>query len=397
MRKHIDFIPFSRPSIGKREERAAVDVLRSGWLTTGKISAEFEREFAAYVGAKYALAVNSGTAGLHLALEALGIKPRQYVLTTPYTFTASAEVIEYMGARPLFVDINEDSYNMDPNLAGAALGRYKQEIGCVLPVHIGGLPCDISALCRLAGARSVPLVEDSAHAFPVALDGKYLGTFGSAGVFSFYANKTMTTGEGGMIITDDHDLAEHIRILRLHGIDRDVWNRYTDRADTRSWHYQIVTKGFKYNLPDLLAAIGRVQLTRARDFLTARREIATYYLRELADCDFIGLPQSSESHAWHLFIIKIRPKKLTITRDKFIEKLRELGIGVSVHFIPLHIMPYFKAKYGFKPQDFPIALNNYLQSISLPIYPGLSRSQAKRVIESIKKIGYSHYKTHGTS
>jgi dTDP-4-amino-4,6-dideoxygalactose transaminase len=397
MKKQTDFIPFSRPSIGKREERAAVRVLRSGWLTTGKVSAEFEREFAAYVGVKHALAVNSGTAGLHLALDALAIKPRQYILTTPYTFTASAEVIEYMGARPLFVDIQEDSYNMDPNKAEIALKKHKQRIGCMLPVHIGGLPCDMTALCALAGTHSVPLVEDTAHAFPVALNGRYVGTFGSMGVFSFYANKTMTTGEGGMIVTDDPNLAEHIRIRRLHGIDRDVWNRYTDRADTRSWYYQIVAKGYKYNLPDLLAAIGRVQLTRAREFLAGRRAIAEYYLRELADCDFIDLPKNSKTHAWHLFIIKIRPSCLTITRDEFIERLRERGIGVSVHFIPLHIMPYFKARYGFKPQDFPVAMNNYLRSISLPIYPGLHRRRAKRVIESIKKIGYSHYKTHGAS
>jgi dTDP-4-amino-4,6-dideoxygalactose transaminase len=397
MRNRTDFIPFSKPSIGKQEEQAAIDVLRSGWLTTGKVCAEFENEFAAYVGTKHALAVNSGTAGLHLALEALEIKPKQLVLTTPYTFAASVEIIEYLGARPLFVDIEEDSYNIDPNRVEPALKRYKHRIGCVLPVHIGGLPCNMSALCALAGAQAIPLVEDAAHAFPVKLNNKFLGTFGSLGVFSFYANKTITTGEGGMIVTDNDALAAKIKVCRLHGIDRDVWNRYTDRADTRSWYYQIVEKGYKYNLPDLLAAIGRVQLSKARDFLAKRTAIAQCYLQELADCDFISLPGSTEAHAWHLFMIKIQPAKLTINRDEFIEKLREQGIGVSVHFIPLHIMPYFKTKYGFKPRDFPLALNNYLRSISLPVYPGLSRVQTKRVIESIKKIGYAHYKTNGTS
>jgi len=397
MKNHSDYIPFARPSIGTREEEAAISVLRSGWLTTGKVAAEFEREFAAFVKTKYALAVSSATAGLHLSLAALTIGENSLVLTTPYTFTASAEAVEYTGARPLFVDVEKDSYNLDPLQAETALARHKKQVGCILPVHVGGLPCDMPALCALAGRYAVPVVEDAAHAFPVECKNKYIGTYGTLGVFSFYASKTITCGEGGMVVTDNKNLAKQINILRLHGIDRDVWDRYTDRADKRAWFYRIVAKGYKYNLPDILAAIGRVQLGRAREFLKRRSEIAELYRQGLMDCDFLTLPLTHKSHAWHLFIIKLHTDKLTINRDEFTVKLHENGIGVSVHFIPLHIMPYFKKRYGFKPSDFPVALDNYLHSISLPVYPDLMNDQVKRVIETIKKIGYSHYKTHGAS
>jgi len=390
MKKQTDFIPFAKPYLDQEEEQAVISVLRSGWLTTGKVALEFEREFAGFVGTKHALAVNSATAGLHLSLEALQIKPKQFVITTPYTFVASAEVIEYLGAHPLFVDIDEETYNINLSQIENAIKRYKNKIACILPVHMGGLACDMPELCALARQYSLPIVEDAAHAFPVKLQSKYVGTFAELGVFSFYANKTITTGEGGMVVTDRDDLAKQIQILRLHGIDREVWERYTSK--TNSWYYQVVSKGFKYNLSDLCAAIGRVQLKRAHEFLLNRKKIAGHYLEGLADCDFLSLPHNSAAHAWHLFIIKIRPHTLTIQRDRFIEKLEQAGIGVSVHFIPLHIMPYFKKQYGFKAEDFPIAMRNYLTSISLPIYPGLKDSNVKRVIETIKKIGYSHHK-----
>jgi dTDP-4-amino-4,6-dideoxygalactose transaminase len=390
MQNNTDFIPFAKPYLKREEEQAVISVLRSGWLTTGKVTLEFENEFREFVGAKHALAVNSATAGLHLSLEALDIKPRQLVITTPYTFVASAEVIEYLGAQPLFVDIEEDSYNINIDLVEKAIKQYKKQIACMLPVHVGGLACDLPRLSTLSRKYSIPVVEDAAHAFPVKLDNKYVGTFAELGIFSFYANKTITTGEGGMIVTNRDNLAKCIKILRLHGIDREVWNRYTSK--TNSWYYQVVSKGYKYNLSDLCAAIGRVQLKRAYSFLLERKKIAEAYLEGLADCDFLVLPHNTSSHAWHLFIIKIRPHKLTFQRNQFIAELKRAGIGVSVHFIPLHIMPYFKKRYGFKKQDFPVSMHNYLTSISLPIYPGLSSSNVKRVIETIKKIGYSHHK-----
>ncbi|MBN1797236.1 MAG: DegT/DnrJ/EryC1/StrS aminotransferase family protein [Spirochaetales bacterium] len=390
MKNQSNFIPFAKPYLDRKEERAVLSVLRSGWLTTGKVALEFEREFREFIGAKHALAVNSATAGLHLSLESLAIRPKQLVITTPYTFVASAEVIEYLGAHPLFVDINETSYNIDLLLVEKAIKRYKKRIACILPVHVGGLACDMHRLRELARHYSIPIVEDAAHAFPVQLEKKYVGTFGELGVFSFYANKTITTGEGGMVVTDNDKLAKHMQILRLHGIDREVWDRYTSK--TNSWYYQVVSKGFKYNLSDLCAAIGRVQLERAHEFFLDRKKISRLYLDGLADCDFLCLPDNSTAHAWHLFIIRLRPQTLTITRDEFINKLQQAGIGVSVHFIPLHVMPYFKKRYGFKAEDFPIAMRNYLSSISIPIYPGLSEVNVKRVIATIKKIGYSHHK-----
>jgi dTDP-4-amino-4,6-dideoxygalactose transaminase len=390
MKTYTDFIPFAKPCTNREEEKALVAVLRSGWLTTGRETLEFEKDFAGFVGVKHALAVSSATAGLHLSLEALQIRPKQLVITTPYTFVASAMAIEYLKARPLFVDIDKDSYNLDTNLVEKALSRHKNKVAAILPVHVGGQACNLTHLCSLAKHYSIPIVEDAAHAFPVELKNKYIGTYGELGVFSFYANKTITTGEGGMIVTNQDALAARIRSMRMYGIDREVWDRYT--SSRNSWYYQVTSRGFKYNLSDLASAIGRVQLKKAHNFLKKRRNIARLYLEGLADCDFLSLPVNSVSHAWHLFIIKIVPAKLSISRDQFIEKLKEQGIGVSVHFIPLHIMPYFKKRYGFKSHDFPVALQNYLHSISLPIYPDLSKADVKRVIETIKKIGYSFSK-----
>ena len=287
MKNQTDFIPFAKPYLDRKEEQAVLSVLRSGWLTTGKQAAAFEREFKTYIGTKHALAVNSATAGLHLSLEALAVKPKQLVITTPYTFVASAEVIEYLGAQPLFVVIDADSYNIDLFLVEKAVKTYKKKIACILPVHVGGRACDMHHLRTLARHYELPIVEDAAHAFPVRLAKKYVGTYGELGVFSFYANKTITTGEGGMVVTDSDKLARQIRTLRLHGIDREVWDRYTSKSN--SWYYQVVSKGFKYNLPDLCAAIGRVQLQRAREFFLDRKKIAAMYVQGLADCDFLSL------------------------------------------------------------------------------------------------------------
>jgi dTDP-4-amino-4,6-dideoxygalactose transaminase len=385
------FVPFFRPSLGVEEEEAVISVLRSGWLTTGEVTARFEAEFAATAGVPHALAVNSATAGLHLALEALGIGPGDVVITTPYTFAATAEVVRYLGADPFFVDIQPRSMNIDPQGVEDALRHCtaeRRKVGAILPVHVGGLPCDMEALTDIAGRSGVPLVEDSAHAFPVRFKGKFVGSMGDAGVYSFYATKAITTGEGGMLVTSRDDIAARARVMRLHGIDRDIWNRYTSK--TTSWRYDIVAPGFKYNLTDICAAIGRVQLTRAQGFLLQRTRIAHRYLDALADLDFLELPTAAENHAWHLFIVHIVPGRLSVDRDAFAEFLTRKGIGISVHFIPLHLMSYYRKRYDLKPESFPRALESFQTCISLPICPSLSEDEVERVIAAVKATGLAH-------
>jgi dTDP-4-amino-4,6-dideoxygalactose transaminase len=386
MSRNTDFIPFARPTMGEEEERSIIRVLRSGWLTTGPEAAAFEREFAHFAGTSFALAVCSATAGLHLSLEALGLPHGSFVATTPYTFAASSEVIRYVGCHPFFIDIDEESYNIDCCLLEKAL-RENENITAILPVHIAGLPCNMNVLLELAKSFGIPVVEDAAHAFPVRSEDFFVGTRGDTGVYSFYANKTMTTGEGGMIVTDREDLAKRMRVMRLHGIDRDSWNRYTS-AET-GWEYRIVEAGYKYNMTDLAAALGRVQLKKAWHFLEQRRNIAKRYRQELSACDFLTLPLFRDDHAWHLFIIRLAPSQLKISRDEFIALLNKRGIGVSVHYMPLHVMPYYQKLYGYKAGDFPTAYSNYKNSISLPIYPSLTNDEVSRIVDSIKEIGYT--------
>ncbi|RPJ03304.1 MAG: DegT/DnrJ/EryC1/StrS family aminotransferase, partial [Spirochaetaceae bacterium] len=338
MNSSTDNIPFAKPAMGREEEDAVLAVMRSGWLTTGKVTLAFEKEFAAYTGASCALAVASGTAGLHLALESCGIQPDTYVLTTPYTFAATAEIIRYVGAHPIFADIDECSFNLSPVQAEKVLIKYNGKISAAIPVHMAGRIADMDALSQIFDSKNIPVIEDCAHAFPVAINNRFAGRFGKLGVFSFYANKTITTGEGGMVITDDVDAAGRMRVMRTHGIDREAWDRYTSAKN--SWYYEIVEPGFKYNLTDLASAIGRVQLKRAADFLERRRAIAEMYAKGFSGLDFLIRPEPCSSHAWHLYIIRIVPDKLTITRNEFIEKLNEAGIGTSVHYTPLHVMPY---------------------------------------------------------
>jgi dTDP-4-amino-4,6-dideoxygalactose transaminase len=385
------FVPFFRPSIGPEEETAVISVLRSGWLTTGEVTERFESEFAAVAGVRHALAVNSATAGLHLALESLGVGPEDAVITTPYTFAATAEVIRYVGADPLFVDIETHSMNIDPQAVEHALKRCraeKRKVSAILPVHVAGLPCDMRALADISRRYQVPIVEDAAHAFPVRTESGFVGAIGDAGVYSFYATKTITTGEGGMLVTDREDIAARARIMRLHGIDRDVWNRYTSRD--ASWRYDVVAPGFKYNLTDIAAAIGRAQLAKAEDFLTCRRRIAGRYLEALAGLDFLQLPAPASSHAWHLFIVHVVPGKLSIDRDAFAEELMRRGIGISVHFIPLHLMSYYRSRYDLRPENFPRALESFRTCISLPLWPSLSDQDVERVISAVKETGFAH-------
>ena len=385
-------IPFARPSLGREEEEAVLAVLRSGWLTTGPVTREFEIEFARFVGARRALAVNSATAGLHLAVEALGIGPDDQVLTTPYTFAATAEVIRYVGAHPVFVDIDDRTLNIDPRLVERACRENQPRRRALLPVHVGGLPCDMPALTAAASAAGLPVIEDCAHAFPVETADGFLGTIGRVGVFSFYANKTITTGEGGMIVTDDEKLAERMSVMRLHGIDRESWDRYTSAAN--SWYYEIVAPGYKYNLTDIASALGRVQLSKARELKARRARIARFYLEELAGCGWLRLPADHPGHAWHLFYIRLVPGALSINRDEFIRALAARGIGASVHYTPLHMMPYYRRTYGFHPEDFPVSLAASQACLSLPLYPDLSDQDAHDVVAAVKAVADTHIPAH---
>ena len=386
-----NFIPFALPCLGSEEERAVIDVLRTGWLTTGTVALSFEQDFAERIGAAKALATNSATAGLHLVLKALGIPEGARVITCPFTFAASAEVIRHLGAHPYFVDCEPDGFNIDPGGIEKALLE-KRNIKAVLPVHIGGEVCSMGAICESASRRNIPVIEDAAHAFPVNTDRGYAGTLGTAGVFSFYATKTITTGEGGMVVTNNPDLADSISILRLHGIDRVIWDRY--RSDSsNSWEYDVVDAGYKYNMPDLLAAVGREQLKKADLFLEKRTKIAHRYIDVFQDLDFLKLPGNTPNHAWHLFILRIVPDRLTISRDEYIRLLAQRGIGTSVHFKPLHLMTYYKKLYGFKPEDFPKALASFECCFSLPIYPGLTESSIQYIINQVTAVGKEHYNT----
>ncbi len=386
-----DFLPFHRPNIGDEEVNAVSRCLKSGWLTTGPETAEFEKEFAQYLGCEYALAVNSGTAALHLALEACGIGAGDRVITTPYTFTASAEVIRYLGADPLFVDIDESTLNIDPESVRLAI-ESTREVKAVLPVHIAGLPCAMDELQEITRPRGLSVIEDAAHALPANHGGRHVGTMSTATAFSFYATKTLTTGEGGMLVTDDAKIADRAKVMRLHGIDRDVFNRYT--TEKPSWHYEIVAPGFKYNMPDLAAAIGRVQLRKLEQMRLAREQIVHRY-----NDAFSGLPVRlpaappiGDQHSWHLYILRLECGALTIDRDQFIALMTEAGIGTSVHFIPLHIQPYWRTRYGLVPDDFPRATAAFQCAVSLPVYPDMSNDDIQRVIDTVTDILTRHQK-----
>lgn len=381
------FIPFHRPLIGKEEEAAALRILRSGWLTTGSETQAFERDFTALTGVRHALAVNSATAGLHLALEAFGLGPGDRVVMSPLTFTASAEVVRYLGAEVVFADIEPDdqSWNIDPRAVEQAI-RKDPFIKAMMPVHIGGRLCDMKSLSELAELRKLWVLEDAAHAFPLQRDGRWAGTLGDAGVFSFYATKTITTGEGGMVVTDNSDLAARISLMRLHGIDRDIWTRYSDGAKARSWEYDITAPGYKYNMTDLSAAIGRVQLERANFLLDERKALCRHYLQELSSLDSIILPPFDEDHAWHLFVIQIKEECWSLSRDEIMERLFENGIGVSVHFKPLHLMKYWKERYQLTPDAYPESVRKFRRSISLPLWPGLTEQNQDRIISVLKDL-----------
>jgi len=375
------FIPFALPDIGEAEVQAAAEAMRSGWLTTGPNAAAFEREFAEFLGGgREAIAVNSATAGLHLALEALAVGPGDEVLVPDWTFTSTAEVVRYLGAQPVLVDVDPLTLNLDVERARAAVtGRTK----AVLPVHMAGLPVDRRALRDFADEHGLKVVEDAAHAFPVRSGGDLVGQSDSdAVVFSFYATKTITTGEGGMVVTADPEMARRIRTMRLHGISRDVFDRY--RSTKPSWHYEVVAPGFKYNLPDPAAAMGWVQLSRATQMRDARAAIAARYDAALADTG-LGLPARAaepDGHAWHLYIVRVPGGGAA--RDAFIGRMADAGVGCSVHFIPLHRHPYWREQCSARPEDFPVAEDQFGRVVSLPAFSSMTDDQVDRVIAAVR-------------
>jgi dTDP-4-amino-4,6-dideoxygalactose transaminase len=376
------FLPFALPDIGEEEIAEVVDSLRSGWVTTGPKAKQFEADFAAYLGGSVqSVAVNSATAGLHLALEALGIGSSDEVITTTHTFTATAEVVRYLGADPVFVDISPDTLCIDPARIEAVITPRTKAI---IPVHFGGLAADMTAILRIARKHGLRVVEDAAHALPATHGGRLVGTLDSdVTVFSFYANKTITTGEGGMLVTRNADIARRARVMRLHGISRDAFDRFTTR--TPGWYYEIIAPGFKYNLTDIAASLGIHQLRKADRFQERREAIAARYSEGLAATGLRLPPQPApgERHAWHLYVIRL-PETARVNRNSFIERMHEQGVGMSVHYIPLHLQPYWRETYGLRPEMFPASQAAYERSVTLPLYSRMSDADVERVISAVR-------------
>jgi len=398
-----DHIPLHRPSIDQAEIDAAVGVLRSGWLTTGVECRKFEEEFAAYVGARHAVAVNSCTAALHLALEATDLMRGQRVLVPTLTFAATAEVVGYFGATPVLVDVEPRTLTIDPEAAeftassletggrvpgvpsGASLPAH-----AIMPVHYAGQMADVEAIGQIARRHGLRVVEDAAHALPAGArmksgEWRSVGTTAEQTCFSFYATKTITTGEGGMLVTDEPRIAERVRRMSLHGLSNDAWNRF---AAGGGWSYRILSTGYKYNLTDLAAAIGRVQLTKAQQLCERRARIASRYAELLADVEELELPyvHPDRRPSWHLYVVRLNRDKLRVDRNTFVDRLREKGIGCSVHWMPLHLHPYYRDAFGYRPEHFPVATAEWERFVSLPIFPSMSEGEIERVVSAVREV-----------
>ena len=380
------FIPFAKPDITEEEISAVVSTLRSDWITTGKITQEFERSFADYIGGNNeAIAVNSATSGLHLALEACGIKNGDEVIVPTLTFTATAEVVRYLGAHPVFVDCDLSSFNIKvDDLESKITNKTK----AIIPVHMAGLLSNMHEILRIAKKYDLKVIEDAAHSLPAKINNISVGNFDSdATIFSFYANKSITTGEGGMIVTRNPEIAKRCRIMRLHGIDRDAFDRYT--SNKPEWHYNVVAPGFKYNLTDIASSMGIVQLKRLNGFYKKRLQLAQIYQQQLRELPIILPPDvknnETDIHSWHLFIIRLKAE-CKVSRDLFIQKMSDLGIGTSVHFIPLHKQPYWKNQYKLQEVDFVNANYYFEYAVSIPLYTVMSFDDQQRVIKAIRNI-----------
>ncbi len=380
------FLPFALPHITEAEINEVVDTLHSGWLSAGPKTKRFEREFAEAVDAAHAVATNSATAALHLALEALDIGPGDEVIVPVYTFTSSAAVIIHCGAQPVFVDVDPLTCNLDPVRLEAAITPRTR---AVIVVHIAGLPAEMDAILALAHARHIPVIEDAAHAFPARYHGQMIGTLSDLTAFSFYATKPLATGDGGMLTTNNREYAERCAVMALHGISRDAWKRYSAEG---SWYYEVLEAGYKYNMTDLAAALGLHQLARREWLLERRRAIAAQYTQAFEVFPELETPPDSPQaqHAWHLYQLRLHLDRLTMTRDAFIQALSSAKIGTSVHFIPLHLHPFYRDTYHLVPEDFPAALQAYQREISLPIYPGMTDDDVADVIAAVVEVVEAH-------
>lgn len=384
------FLPFALPSIGEEEIREVVDTLRSGWLTTGPKTKRFEEAFCEYTGSPYAIGLNSCTAALHLSLLGYHIGPGDEVITTPLTFAATANTILMTGARPVFVDVDERNYNIDTNEIESAITKNTKG---VIPVHYGGLPVDLDPVIKLAERYDLKVIEDAAHAAGAKYGESKIGNTSDAGCFSFYATKTMTTGEGGMLTTSSRALADRVRMLSLHGLSRDAWNRYSKKG---SWYYEIVDLGYKYNMTDIQAAIGLHQLRKVDEFTRKRRRIAERYNSAFQGISEIILPPGDtekSEHIYHLYTLRLKLDQLAIGRDDFIKALRAENIGSSVHFIPLHLHPYYRKEFGFMRGAYPVAEAIFDSIVSLPIYPSMSEEDVNDVVKAVLKITDSSKKS----
>ena len=402
-------VPFHRAAITKDEENAVLDVLRSGWLTTGKYALEFEKKFSASVSDTdkmkearrdlslsdseiISLAVNSNTSGMILAMEACGVREGTAVITTPYTFVSTAACARHLNADVFFADVEKDNYSIDPVKIEEILKKdTEHRVRAIVPVHIAGKVCNMHRIMELAQKYSTPehkirVIEDAAHSYPSPTELGYAGTIGDAGVFSFYVTKTITTAEGGMVCTRDSELARRMTVMRMHGMDRTTWDRYT--SPRASWEYDIIAPGYKFNLPDILAAIGCCQVDRAQLFYEQRKRIVDMYNKAFSKLDFIRLPPDGEGNSWHLYLMRIIPEKLKITREEFAKKMQEAGLGISVHFIPIFHFTYWRKLYpDFTAENFPNAERQYNNTISIPLFPDMTDEQAQLVIDTVIKIG----------
>lgn len=380
-----DFVPFSPPLIGEEEIEEVVDTLRSTWITTGPKTKRFEGDFAEYLGAPGALALNSCTAGLHTSLITLGIGPSDEVISTPLTFASSINVIEHVGARPVLADVEPDTLCINPEAIAAAVTPRTRAI---IPVHLAGHPADLDPIREIARQNSLTVIEDAAHCLPGKYKGRMIGSEGNPTSFSFYATKNITTAEGGML-TAEPEFLDRARVVSLHGMNRDAWKRY-DKGG--SWYYEIVQPGYKYNMTDIQAAMGIWQLKKLNGFQARRREVVNRYHAAFADCPAIQIPveRPEVEHTWHLYCIRIVSEALSIDRARFIDELTERQIGSSVHFIPIHIHPFYRDKYGYKPYDFPVAFSDYERLISIPLNPRISDEEVARVIDAVLDIVQIH-------
>ncbi len=382
MNEREDFLPYNLPDISNAEVDAVVDTLRSGWLAPGPRVKAFEADFAAFTGAKHAIAVDSATAGMHLALVAAGIGPGDEVITTPTTFAATVNVIVHAGATPVLADIRLDDYCIDPEAIERAITPRTKAI---MPVHHGGSACRMAEILEIARRHNLRVVEDAAHGLGTYIDGRSVGTFGDATVFSFYPTKNVTSGRGGMLTTDDEALAERARLLALHGMSNDAWDRYTERG---SWAYRVLAPGFNYTMSDFQAALGHAQFLRLDEFQRQRTMLARLYHERLSSLAELVLPIEREgsTHAWHLYVVRLRPEMRTISRDEFIVAMKERGIGTSVHFIPIHHHPYYRETFGWAPGDFPVADRAFESMVSLPLYTRMTEREVDRVASAVAEI-----------